>query len=410
MESRKFIRLIWIIGVFQLQILNGLCQNLSDDHNKIRTVVLDAGHGGKDPGAKGTKVFEKDIVLAVTLKAGKYIEERIPGVKVIYTRTTDVFVPLHERAEIANKADADLFISVHANSNPNTNPYGTETFAMGLHKSESNFDVAKKENSVIVFEDDYKAKYEGFDPNDIESYIMISVAQDIYLEQSLVAAQFVQDQFRDRAKRKDRGVKQAGFLVLWQTSMPSILIETGFLSNENEEKYLMSDKGQDHLASAVYRAFRDYKFYIEGTSASNPLTKIGIEKTAENKTDTTKIPNKTTITPVKTVKKSEKVKKSSIVQKSNPIIDTSVVKFKVQILYSESQIELNNDLFKDFNDVEEIHSDGKYKYVVGSKGSYSEAIEYSKWVKNRHPDAFVVAISKGTIIPLSKALELEKSN
>ncbi len=414
-KRMTFVRAGIVICLFHLIAFFVVCQEIDEDRHKIRTVVIDAGHGGKDSGAVGEFSKEKDIVLTIALLAGKYIEEKIPDVKVIYTRTTDVFIPLHERAKIANDSSADLFISIHANSNPNRNPFGTETFAMGLHKTDNNLEVAKKENSVIVYEEDYEAKYEGFDPNDIESYIMISLMQDTYLEQSLTAASFVQNQFRERAKRKDRGVKQAGFLVLWQTSMPSILIETGFLSNKNEEKYLASKQGQDYLASAIFRAFRDYKTYIEGEAPEKVLQKKEVPPSIPtvNKQQETSPPSGVP----DTVKKSEKVtpQETEVTQnntersKTVHLTDSNIV-FKVQILYSENKVDLNDKIFIDFNDVQEINANGKYKYVVGAKTNYSDAIEYSKWVKSRHPDAFVVAISKGKIIPLSEALEIIKTN
>lgn len=395
------------------------CQQLKQDLNKIRTVVIDAGHGGKDSGALGKKSKEKDIVLAIALKTGKYIKKYLPDVKVVYTRTTDVFIPLDERADIANKNQADLFISIHANSNPNIHAFGTETYAMGLHKTQGNLEVAKKENSVITFEDNYETKYAGFDPNNVESYIMISLEQDIYLDYSLTAASLIQSQFRERAKRKDRGVKQAGFLVLWKTSTPSILIETGFVSNPHEEEYLMSEQGQDYLASAIFRAFRNYKDLIEGAGTnlvknSEPYDEPGLLGTDSsesisiadssensnkklNKTGTLNINNSSDIPSI-----GNEEKKIEVITDSNNYLDT---KFKVQILYSENHIDLNDSIFHDFNDIEEIETSGKYKYVVGSANTYPEAVEYSKWVKSRYPDAFIVAVSNGKIVPLSQALK-----
>jgi N-acetylmuramoyl-L-alanine amidase len=394
--------------ILSVQLTNSKAvAQINDTDHKIRTIVIDAGHGGKDPGALGKKSKEKDIVLAVSLKAGKYIEERIPDVKVIYTRKSDVFPALHERSRIANEANADLFISIHANSNPNTRAYGSETYVLGLHKTEENLEVAKKENSVIVFEENYETQYEGFDPNDIESYIMFSLMQDTYLEQSLNAASFVQNQFRERAKRKDRGVKQAGFLVLWQTSMPSILIELGFVSNPKEEEYLMSAEGQDYLASAIYRAFRDYKEYIEGSASTNRLA-------ASNENDNVVIPYARDSQPTQKAGNNLKDKaeeKSASTQQIEPTtIASDSILFKVQILYSENKLELSDHAFTDFNDVEEILINGRYKYLVGAKKNYNDAVEYSKWVKSRHPDAFVVAVSQGKIIPLSEAIEIVKKN
>ena len=252
-----------ILIIILLLLINNLF-NLSslfsgnDENNIIKTVVIDAGHGGKDSGALGKFSMEKDVVLAIALKVGEYIEKNIDNVRVIYTRKEDVFIPLHERAEIANKNNADLFISIHANGIPDPALFGTETLVLGLHRANENFEVAKRENSVILLEDDYTTRYEGFDPNSPESYIIFSLMQNIYLEQSISFAKDVQDQFRDRVKRVDRGVKQQGLLVLAQTSMPGVLVETGFITNRDEEKFLNSEEGQDYLASAIYRAFKVY--------------------------------------------------------------------------------------------------------------------------------------------------------
>ncbi|MFW6222671.1 MAG: N-acetylmuramoyl-L-alanine amidase family protein, partial [Bacteroidota bacterium] len=219
----------FLLTLFVLFILTGsnIVEGGESDH-KLNVVVIDPGHGGKDPGASGKYSKEKDIVLQVSKKLGHYIQKYMDDVKVIYTRDKDVFVPLHERADIANKNNADLFISIHANAISTSSVYGVETFAMGLHKSESNLEVAKKENKVIELEDNYEEEYEGFDPSSAESYIIFSLMQNTYLSQSLEFASYVQNQFRERVNRNDRGVKQAGFLVLWRTNMPSILVELGF--------------------------------------------------------------------------------------------------------------------------------------------------------------------------------------
>jgi N-acetylmuramoyl-L-alanine amidase len=230
---------------------------------KVAVVVIDAGHGGKDPGTSGKSTKEKDVALKIALKLGKYIEENIAGVKVIYTRKTDKYLGLDERAAIANKNKADLFICIHANSLTGAVAYGTETYVMGLHKDKENFDVAKRENSVILMDQNYEERYEGFDPKSPESYILFSLNQTAYQENSLKFAQKVEEQFKTRVGRSSRGVKQAGFMVLWKTTMPSVLIETGFLSNSKEEMFLASDNGQDLIASAIYRAFKEYKAEIE---------------------------------------------------------------------------------------------------------------------------------------------------
>ena len=230
---------------------------------KVDVVVIDAGHGGKDSGTRGKGTLEKDIALNIALKTGSYIEKNVPGVKVVYTRKDDRYLSLDQRADIANRAKADLFICIHANYNPNKNAYGTETYVMGLHKENSNFEVAKRENAVILMDENYQERYEGFDPNSPESYILFSVLQSAYQENSLRFAQKIEDQFKTRVGRNSRGVKQAGFWVLWDTGMPSVLIEVGFLSHLQEEKYLNSEKGQDLMASGIYRAFKEYKFEVE---------------------------------------------------------------------------------------------------------------------------------------------------
>jgi N-acetylmuramoyl-L-alanine amidase len=231
---------------------------------KVKTVVIDAGHGGKDPGTHGKVAKEKDIALKVALELGKTIKKNMPDVKVYYTRTTNKFIELHDRADLANRNHADLFISIHCNANPNSKDiYGTETYTMGLHTSEGNLDVAKRENAVILQEDDHEEHYEGFDPDSPMAHILMANYQSAYLENSLRFAKNVETQFKDRAGRKSRGVKQAGFIVLWQSAMPSALIEIGFLTNPKEEKYLNDPLGQSYIASAVFRAFRQYKEDME---------------------------------------------------------------------------------------------------------------------------------------------------
>ncbi len=231
--------------------------------SQVRTVVIDAGHGGHDVGSSYGGSHEKDVTLSVAMKVGKLIEKNMPDVKVIYTRDKDVFVELWERASIANRANADLFVSVHCNANKKTEAFGTETFSMGLHKSQGNLDVAKRENDVVLMEKDYHEKYEGFDPNSPEAHIYFSFMQNAYLEQSLKLASLVEENFKN-IHRTSRGVKQAGFLVLWKCKMPSILIETGFISNHDERKFLTSNDGQDKLADAIAKAVGDYKKKIEG--------------------------------------------------------------------------------------------------------------------------------------------------
>lgn len=230
---------------------------------KVDVVVIDAGHGGKDPGTQGPKSKEKDVALKIALKLGKYIEQNLPDVKVVYTRKDDTYIQLEERPKIANRNGADLFICIHANANPNINAFGTETYVMGLAKEQKNFEIAKRENSVILLDENYKEHYEGFDPESPESYILFSLTQSAFQESSLSFANKVESQFKNRVGRTSRGVKQGPFWVLWSTAMPSVLIETGFLSNSKEEQYLTSEQGQDLMASGIYRAFKEYKAEVE---------------------------------------------------------------------------------------------------------------------------------------------------
>ena len=333
-------------------------------------IVIDAGHGGRDPGSLGRNSKEKDIALTIALKTGKYIEDLIEGVKVIYTRKDDRFIELYKRAEIANKASADLFISIHCNGMPDRRIRGTETFAMGPHMDEGNLEVAMKENSVITLEDDYSTRYQGYDPNSAESFIAFTLVQNIYSEQSLNFASYVQNQFKERVGLRDRGVKQAGFLVLWQTTMPSVLVETGFISNADEEKFLMSVKGQDYVASAIFRAFKDYKKAIDQRSDFST-----VEQT---------IPE--------------------------PAVVMNTVEFRVQIATSSSKITAKSENFQQLKDIEEIIAGKYYKYSSGHFLTYKEAAEHRKMVQTKYPDAFVIAVLKGKIIPLQEAIELTKLN
>jgi N-acetylmuramoyl-L-alanine amidase len=232
----------------------------------VKRVVIDAGHGGHDSGTLGLSSKEKDVALKIALELGRIMNEYLPDVEIIYTRKTDKFLDLKERARIANRENADLFISVHCNAAANRSVFGTETFVMGLSKVAGNFEVAKRENAVILLEDNYEEKYEGFDPSKEESYILFNMYQKAFLRNSLSLAANIENQFSTRVGRKSRGVKQGPFWVLWDTSMPSVLIETGFLSNQSEENYLNSESGRLYIASGIFRAIRDYKNELEGNN------------------------------------------------------------------------------------------------------------------------------------------------
>lgn len=258
----------------------------------IKTVVIDAGHGGHDVGCMGSSAKEKNIVLGIALNLGEMIEKNFPEVRVIYTRKTDVFIELHERAGIANRAKADLFICIHCNSACtrdsrtrkdicNESIHGAETYVMGLHKTEDNLSVARRENSSVLLEKDYQNRYDGYDPNSPEANIIFSLFQNAYMNQSISFASKVQNEFEEYSGRNNRGVKQAGFLVLYRTAMPSVLIETGFLTNGNEEKYLLSEKGQTNVATSIFRAFKEYKIDMEGEYVQDVSNKNEVTQTSD---------------------------------------------------------------------------------------------------------------------------------
>jgi N-acetylmuramoyl-L-alanine amidase len=259
----KSISLIFAVG-FLLTAWTPSGFQQPEEKNRIKVVCLDAGHGGKDPGCMGPKGSHEGIVtLKIILELGKKLKEAHPDLKVIYTRQTDNFIELNERANIANRNKADLFISVHCNAALNKSAYGTETYTMGLHKTDGNLNVAKRENSVILQEKDYEKTYNGFDPNSPLAHIMMANYQSAFMASSVKFASKVEEQFTKTYKRKSFGVKQAGFLVIWRTAMPSVLIETGFLTNPDEENYLASTTGQSEVATAIASAFKSYKEEIE---------------------------------------------------------------------------------------------------------------------------------------------------
>ncbi len=387
---RPFLALIFNIIYAGLLITCPVYSQETESEYKIKTVIIDAGHGGKDPGSLGKQTTEKEIVLAIALKTGKYIEENIPGVKVIYTRKTDTFVELHKRAAIANSNKADLFISIHANGNENDLVTGTESLVLGLHRANENFEVAKKENSVILLEEDYNTKYEGFDPNSPESYIIFSLMQNLYFEQSINFAGLVQEQFRDRVQRKDRGVKQQGLLVLARTAMPGILVETGFITNPEEEKYLMSEQGQDYIASAIFRAFKSYKNLIETKTSFAIASRLD---DAPSETDL--MADKPGVRADSQLLNAEKVQAPPV----------PPVEYKIQITVSSRPIKSDSPLFKGLTGISEYHIDNKYKYAVGNSRTFQDALAFSKQVKEKFPDAFIIAVKENKIIPLDQALK-----
>ena len=263
-NNRSSLKNIICISCFSLLLIAATFNTAGIKQYRVKRVVIDAGHGGKDPGTHGLVAREKDIVLNISHQLARIIKENMDDVEVIFTRDSDRFIELEQRAELANKNDADLFISIHANALPGKSTvHGTETYVMGAHTLEGNLEVAKRENAVILMEENYQEKYEGFDPNAPESHILFSLYQGAYLNNSLLLADKIERQFKERVGRRSRGVKQAGFWVLWRTSMPSVLVEVGYLTNPEEERYLNDKLGQVYIASGIFRAIRDYKQEIE---------------------------------------------------------------------------------------------------------------------------------------------------
>ncbi len=344
----------------------------SNDAEKF-VVVLDAGHGGHDTGNTGNKNIEKNIALKIVLKVGDILEKD-PTVKVIYTRKTDVFLKLKERANIANKADADLFVSVHCNAH-HSNAYGTETFVLGLHKSKANFEVAKKENEVIFLEDNYKEEYAGFDPSKPESLIGLTLMQEEYLDQSILLATLIQNNFTNTLKRHNRSVKQAGFWVLHNTYMPSVLIETGFLTNKKEGAYLNSKKGQNEMAREIAKAIITYKNSLVLTTpdSQNPV----IDK---DEIDEAILKTKKAVYPG--------------------------ITFKVQLEAGKKKIETKAYNFKGLKNVSRVKEKNIYKYYYGNTSDYNKIQLLKKYAKEKgYPSAFVVAFKDGKKLNLSEVLK-----
>ena len=340
------------------------------------TLVIDAGHGGHDAGALGTFSKEKNINLNVALAFGRLVENNCPGVNVIYTRKTDVFIPLHQRADIANRNKADLFISIHTNALPKgAKAMGLETYTLGMHRASDNFDVAKRENSVILIEKDYKQHYEGFDPSSSESYIMFEFLQDKNMAQRVELAKMVQKRTCAAAARPNKGVKQAGFLVLRETSMPSCLIELGFISTPSEEQFLNSDEGIANMGRGIYQAFCDYlaKYDKSFTVPFNP-------EVSETKEDNKEQPQP------------EEVKDEAPV-------------FKVQILTSNVKLKSGSRQLKGRDDAD-FYKDGNiYKYTVGASTNYNEIYRLRKQLLDQFPEAFIIAFKGGQRMNVQKAIE-----
>ena len=369
---------------------------------KTFTVVIDAGHGGKDPGARGTVINEKAINLAVALKLGSLISEKHSDVKVIYTRKTDVFIELDERANIANRNKADLFISIHTNAvKRGSSVSGTETYTLGLARSDENLEVAMRENSAILLEDNYLQKYEGFDPKSSESYIIFEFMQNKHMEQSISLASEVQKCFTS-AKRNNRGVRQAGFLVLRKTSMPSILVELGYISNPAEERFMKTKDGQDKLATAIYNAFTKYKWEYDrkrgalsgNTSAAPVLQVVDDQESVVTAPPGSEeyIRQKNKAEEVKTVRQSKSATPEA--QMATQVKKGQTV-YKIQILTSDKKLSPNSKLFKGYKNVDYFVEKGIYKYTYGETTNFDSIRKMRRQVAKDFKDAFIVAFKDG---------------
>lgn len=370
-------------------------------------VVIDAGHGGNDPGAVGKISKEKDINLKVALKLGSLIQKNCKDTKVIYTRNKDVFVDLNRRAEIANNVKANLFISIHTNALANNNTIkGASTWTLGLAKSEANLSVAKRENSVILYEDDYQTRYAGFDPNSSESYIIFEFMQDKYMSQSVHFASIVQQHFKTTCRRIDRGVHQAGFLVLKATAMPSILVELGFISTIEEERYLNSEEGIDNLSGGIYHAFLQYREEHRTRLASEEYS-TSIEPVAES---TPPVAENTSIAASKQAETIPAPNTKSETANTTPSVGNNII-FKVQILASAKPLGANHKELKGLKDVDNYKEDGLYKYTYGASENYNEMVRTRKSLIDKFPGSFIVAFKNGKKMNINEAIaEFKKKN
>ncbi|GAB4378999.1 MAG: N-acetylmuramoyl-L-alanine amidase [Salibacteraceae bacterium] len=371
----------------------------------VMRVVIDPGHGGHDPGNLGTgryKNTESDISLDVSLKVGDYIQRAFPDVDVIYTRKEDKFIGLKERTEIANKAKADVFISIHCNSSERHQAHGTETFTMSMTKVKANLELAQRENSVILLEENYEQVYKGFDPSEPESLIAQAIAQSVHMDQSLSLSAKIQEQYRERVHRVDRGVKQAPYYVISFTTMPSVLTELGFLTNAEEEDFLNSENGKVYMASAIYRAFKEYKAEIEGVTFSIPDfdQKPEPDKAGKEEPSVAKTESSASSAGVAGDDAATGVKQTA----------DELVVYKIQLLASSKQIPLDPANFNGLEGVQEYHVDGMYKYTIGEVTEYKKAVSLQRAVREKaFPNAFIIAFYKGERIPISEALEIARA-
>ena len=371
------------------------------------TIVIDAGHGGHDTGAVGKYSNEKNINLAVAKLLGEKIQNNYPDVKVVYTRTTDVFLPLQERADIVNRNNADIFFCIHTNATKGSTAFGTETYTLGLAKSQANLDVAMRENAVITLEDDYKTKYKGFDPRSVDSYIMFEFMQDKYIDRSVQLASSIQNQFV-RSKRYDRGVRQAGFWVLHRSACPSVLIEMGFISNPMEEQYLSSNEGREEIANAIYNAFTEYKrdhdkknglqvkaVNVNNSSAQSIQNEDIADSSATKQLASTENEQRNGIIedkPIQSVSNSEKKISKSVI-------------FKIQLFAVDRKMKQGATEFKGLKDTDYFREGKLYKYTYGEETDFKKIEKLRKSISKKFPEAYVIAFKNGEKISVREAMK-----
>lgn len=379
---------------------------------KFSKLVIDAGHGGDKPGAVGSRCKEKDITLAVSLKLGRMITENLKDVEVRYTRVIDKDVELYKRSQIANKIGADLFISIHCNSSANKNPNGSETFALGLTKAAQNLEVAKKENKDILSEANYEENYDGFDPNAPENDILFALYQNAYMESSLWFADRVQRQLTANTPISDRGVKQANFVVLLKSAMPSVLIEIGFISNQQEEAYLMSELGQYEIAASIFRAICEYKMHrdnvkmvVPSVNSLIPQNILDKQKQLEENQKLAQIKEEERLKAELAAKKAAEEKANAQQQEKSG----SEIIYRVQFASMKSKLSTSDSRFAGLEDVWLYEFDGYWKYCAGLFATQKEASNYVQKVRSLgHKDAFVVVFHNGKRISFEQARALEK--
>lgn len=431
-------RIVIIIFILIISISSAFCVG---GKGGVKKIVIDPGHGGVKPGAITKNSKEKDITLAVALKLGQLIKDNCPDVEVIYTRKTDVDVDLFERAHIANRNKADLFLSIHVNSSPKSEPTGMETFVMGLSKTSANLEVAKKENADILLEDNYESNYQGFDPRSPEGHIMFAMYQNAFIDKSLDFSAKIQKYYAKQVPSPNRGVKQAEFLVLYKTAMPSVLTEIGFMSNPDEEDYLTNPQGQGEIAYAIFNAFREYKAKEEDTIVPDDKVVINISGFVPG----AKVTKKPRIEKEKTVASNEKpkqetskpqekekpVEKEKAVEKEKPEManidkqetekqestkasekaNKSGIEYKIQFLISKTKLAENDKKLNGLTKTSFYQQDGLYRYTYGSAENIEKAKIILEEVRGKKfKDAFIIAFKEGRRIDLQEAIKYTEKN